>query len=330
MTPPGALPSPICIVGAGTIGASLTALLVANGVEVRLYDSRPDAGRFLEALVEGAMPDLESLGVGAGRPRAAYECSATLAEACAGVSLVFEAIAERLEAKQALFREIEAVSGPQTVIASTTSSFLPSQLQAGMRHPGRLLVAHPFNPPHLIPLVEIVGSPATEESAVQLVFDFFASLGRKPVRLQREAVGHLANRLTSALYREAVSLVAEGIGSVQDVDDAIRYGPGLRWAAMGPHMIYHLAAGDGGYRQYLEHLGPTQEARWRHLKTPALTPDLRERLAAGVERAAAGASLQELRTRRDRALVLLMKALADADPVYPLTDPTKGPAGTRS
>jgi carnitine 3-dehydrogenase len=298
----------VAIIGAGTIGASLTALFVSRGIEVRLHDTRPEAAGFADALVADALPDLARLG--SARGMASYRFEPTLGGACDGVTLVLEAIAERLEAKQSLLSGIEAVTSPTTAIASTTSSFVPSRLQERMQHPGRLVVAHPFNPPHLIPLVEVVGGPATEEWAIRRVVEFFASIGSKPVRLQREAVGHLANRLTSALYREAVSLVAEGIASVRDVDDAVRYGPGLRWALLGPHMIYHLAAGDGGYRQYLEHLGPTQEARWRDLKTPALTPELRERLVAGVEEAAAGASVQELRARRDAALVGLIRALS--------------------
>lgn len=303
----------VTVVGAGTIGASLTALFVAHGVAVCLFDSRPDAATLLDALVGEALPDLEKLGMGKVAARADYRLFPSLVDACRDAVFVVEATAERLEAKQALLAQLEAATSPTTIIASTTSSFLPSQLQSRMVHPQRLVVAHPFNPPHLVPLVEVVGSPQTHESTIERTMALFASIGRKPVRLKREAVGHLANRLTSALYREAVSLVSEGVADVQDVDDAVRFGPGLRWAIMGPHMIYHLAAGDGGYRQYLKHLGPTQVARWRDLKTPDLTLALQERLVAGVERAAGGAALPELRARRDAALVALLQALAGED-----------------
>ncbi|MBM4210718.1 MAG: 3-hydroxyacyl-CoA dehydrogenase [Gammaproteobacteria bacterium] len=303
----------VAVVGAGTIGASLTALFVAHGIEVRLFDKRADAQVLLEQLILEALPDLDRLGIGHGVPRGNYRLWPTLKEACHGVTLVIEATAERLEAKQSLLAEIETAVSVEAVIASTTSSFLPSQLQARMAHPARLIVAHPFNPPHLVPLVEIVGSPQTQGWALDRAVEFFAAIGRKPVRLNRESVGHLANRLTAALYREAVSLVADGIASVQDVDDAVRYGPGLRWAIMGPHMIYHLAAGDGGYRQYLDHLGPTQQARWQDLRTPTLTEDLCEQLVAGVAQAAKGVSVAELRAQRDSALVSVLRALNKAE-----------------
>jgi len=303
----------VAVVGAGTIGASLTALFVAHGIEVRLFDKRADAQVLLEQLVLEALPDLDRLGIGHGVPRGNYRLWPTLQEACHGVTLVIEATAERLDAKQCLLAEIETVVSAEAVIASTTSSFLPSQLQVRMTSPARLLVAHPFNPPHLVPLVEIVGSSRTQGWAIDRVIEFFTSVGRKPVRLNRESVGHLANRLTAALYREAVSLVADGIATVQDVDDAVRYGPGLRWAVMGPHMIYHLAAGDGGYRQYLEHLGPTQEARWKDLRTPALTRELCDQLVAGVELAAKGASVGELRPQRDSTLVSVLRAINKAE-----------------
>lgn len=210
--------------------------------------------------------------------------------------------------------EIEAVIGPAVPIASSTSSLLASDIQEGARYPGRILVAHPMNPPHLIPLVELVAGKLTTPEAMDRAQAFYDAIGRVTIRVQKERIGHLANRLTSALYREAVNIVAEGIGTVEDVDKAIAWGPGMRWAFMGPHLIYHLGGGKGGYRHYLEHLGPTQAARWQELGEPELTSEVIEALLNGLEVEIEGVDQAKLEQGRDAALVALAK-LKGAFPV---------------
>jgi len=296
----------VAVVGAGVIGRSWAALMLARGLDVRVMDPRPEVGDALRTFVDDAWPALRSLGLAHGEPPSHLAFTTDLAAACSGAGFVQESGPERLEVKHELYRQIEAAADPAAVIASSTSSLRATDLQRGADHPERILVCHPMNPPHLIPLVEIVAGERTSAAVVERARAFYASLRREVVIARREAVGHIANRLTSALYREAVNIVAEGIASVADVDRAIASGPGLRWALMGPHLIYHLAGGDGGYRGYLDHLGPSQEARWRTLGDPRLTPEVKEALVAGLVQALAGAAANDLAERRDRALLEIL------------------------
>jgi 3-hydroxyacyl-CoA dehydrogenase len=211
---------------------------------------------------------------------------------------------EQLDLKRTLLREIEAVAPVDCVIASSTSSLLWSDLAQTLAHPDRFILAHPFNPPHLMPLVEIYGSASDirERAAA-----FYRRLNRVPVCLKREARGHIANRLASALWREAVNIVASGIAEVSDVDLALVNGPGLRWSVIGAHMAYHLGGGPGGIAHYLQHLGPSQERRWADLGTPQLTPDVCQLLREGIAVEAAGRSIEELEEERDVALIATLK-----------------------
>lgn len=289
----------IAVVGGGLIGSSMARLFIEQGLEVAVHDPDDSARHRLQAAA-------------ATWPAASARLSvhAHLGEALREADFVLEAAPERLPVKRELLARIEAHIEAHTVIATATSSLLVSDMQTSMAHPQRLVAAHPFNPPHLIPLIEVAGSESTAGEALALTVDLFRRLGRQPVRLQREAVGHIANRLSSALYREAVNIVASGIATVADVDDAMRFGPGLRWAVMGPHMLYHLGAGEGGYARYLEHLGPTQEARWADLGTPRLDGPTRQQLVDGVEAEAAGRAISTLCEERDQALLAILDALA--------------------
>jgi len=287
------------VIGGGLIGSSMARLFIEQGLEVAVHDPDDSARHRLQAAA-------------ATWPAASARLSvhAELSEALRDAHFVLEAAPERLPVKRELLARIEAHIGAHTVIATATSSLLVSDMQTAMAHPQRLVAAHPFNPPHLIPLIEVAGSESTAGEALALTVDLFRRLGRQPVRLQREAVGHIANRLSSALYREAVNIVASGIATVANVDDAMRFGPGLRWAVMGPHMLYHLGAGEGGYARYLEHLGPTQEARWADLGTPCLDGPTRQQLVEGVEAEAAGRAISTLCEERDQALLAILDALA--------------------
>lgn len=294
----------IGIAGGGLIGMSWAALYLAHGLRVSVYDPAPETADQLPAFVKDAWPHLRALGLTrSDAPPAAIV--STSPECLAGVDFVQENGPDRLGVKQALVAALEDVIAPVIVIASSTSSLRATDIQACARHPHRILVAHPMNPPHLVPMVELVAGNATDPRAVDLADAFYRRMHRVPVRVRKEVPGHLANRLTSALYREAVHLVAEGIADVSDIDTAIAYGPGMRWALMGPHLIYHLGGGAGGYRGYLDHLGPTQAARWAELGTPELTDDVKAALVAGLERELADQDAETLRARRDSALVEL-------------------------
>ena len=304
--PPSAAHAPdaVGVLGCGLVGLSWAALFTARGLRTVCVDPRPDLAEALAGALPPAHAALGALGLAVETP-AEPEIHADPA-ALAGLTYVQESGPDRLAPKRALLAAAEAHLPEHAILASSTSSLLPSDLQAHLARPERLLVAHPMHPPHLVPMVELVAGRRTAPETVDRAADFLAAHGREVIRVRREVVGHLANRLTSALYREAVHCVAEGIASVEDVDRAIAHGPGLRWALLGPHVIYHLGGGAGGYRGYLEHLGPTQEARWREHGTPRLTPELVDRLVAGVEAELEGEDSADLARRRDAALVDLL------------------------
>ena len=302
----------IAIIGAGLIGASWAALFLSKGLRVTVCDPSETALDGVPGFITTAWQDLAQLDdIAATPPLERLTLTQDIATACAKADMVQECGPDRIGIKRQIVAEIEAALAPGAIIASSTSSLMASDIQEGARHPGRILVAHPMNPPHLVPLVELVAGRATDPAAITAARAFYDSIGRVTVVVQKERVGHLANRLTSALYREAVSLVAEGVATVADVDRAIAHGPGLRWAFMGPHLTYHLGGGAGGYRHYLDHLGPTQVARWADQTTPALTPALIDTLVAGIEEATDGQTPQELARRRDAALVALAKLKRD-------------------
>ena len=302
----------IAIIGAGLIGASWAALFLSKGLRVTVCDPSQAALDGVPGFVATAWDDLAQLDdIAATPPLDRLTLTQDIARACAQADMVQECGPDRIGIKQQIVAQIEAALAPDAIIASSTSSLMASDIQDGARHPGRILVAHPMNPPHLVPLVELVAGRATDPACIATARAFYDGIGRVTVVVQKERVGHLANRLTSALYREAVSLVAEGVATVADVDRAIAHGPGLRWAFMGPHLTYHLGGGAGGYRHYLDHLGPTQVARWADQTTPALTPALIDTLVAGIEEATMGESPAELARRRDAALVALAKLKRD-------------------
>ena len=294
------------VVGGGLIGLSWAALFAARGLEAVVYDPEPAVEDELAAFVATAWPTLREIGLAeAETPSIAPRFTTALA-GLASVDFVQENVPDRIEIKRQTVALLEEVIGENVVIASSTSSLLASDIQAEAKHPSRILVGHPMNPPHLVPLVELVAGEATSPEAMDLAEAFYRRLDRITVRVKKEAVGHIANRLSSALYREAVHMVAEGIASVGDIDKTIAYGPGLRWALIGPHLMYHLGGGKGGLRHCLEHLGPTQEVRWRELGTPSLTQEVKDLLLAGVAEELQEQDAETLAARRDAALVELL------------------------
>lgn len=292
----------IAIIGSGLIGASWAALATAHGIDVAAYDPSPGAEAKFRAHVERARAQLAQIGPG-GAGNIAF--STDLAATLKGVGFVQENGPENEATKRHLLAQIDEQTDAHVIIASSTSALVRSAIVADCAQPGRIIVAHPFNPPHLVPLVEIVGA---DEHVIGRACVFYRSLGRRPVVLNREMPGHIANRLASALYREAVYLVEQGVASVAEIDAALVNGPGLRWALMGPHMTYHLGGGEGGIAGYLAHLGPSQLKRWEALGNPGLGEEVQRAIVEGVAQESAGRAIAELEQRRDEGLIELLKA----------------------
>jgi carnitine 3-dehydrogenase len=301
----------IAVLGAGgTVGASWVAMFLHHGFAVIAQDPSPTLAARLDDFIARADPALRRL-----QPTMAARGRLTLTTEIADLASAHfaqENVPENQALKRKVLAQLDALLDPGAVIASSTSALLRSQIVADCgRAPERVIVGHPFNPPHLLPLVELVGQ-TPDSPAVQWAADFYTRLGKKPIVVRKEVIGHIANRLNSSIYREAVSLIEQGIATVEDVDAAMTTGPGLRWAVMGPHLLYHLGGGPGGIAHYLEHLGPSQVKRWSELKTPELTDDLKRALIEGVAQECDGASLRELEARRDAAIIALIEALRRA------------------
>jgi len=298
----------VSVIGAGTIGASWAAYFLARGFEVGAYDPLPNGEAFARRFIDNAWPTLEKLNAvqpGADRKRFAFfkEPAAAVKDA----EFVQESGPEREDLKIELFATLDAALPPETVIATSSSGLLISRVSATCRHPQRCVIGHPFNPPHLIPLVEIVGGATTSEETIRRATEFYRSIGKQTVRLNKEVPGHVANRLQAALWREAIHLVADGVVSVADADAAIAYGPGLRWALMGPHLTFHMAGGEGGMTHFMSHIGPAIQGWMDDLGQTRLTPEVQKAIIDGVTAEAAGRSMAALQRWRDRKLIELLK-----------------------
>lgn len=291
----------IAIIGCGLIGASWAALCASRGHAVLAFD--PDSGRraALTSVVERLRRQLGELQTDQGGH---VEVMEVLADAAAPADLVLECAPERLDLKITVLAEIDSAARPDTIIASNTSSLLLSDMSARCRHKARIIIGHPFNPPHLMPLVELYG---LDQGVLDRADAFFAALGKVTIRLKREMPGHIANRLGSALWQEAVYLAAEGVADIADIDKALAFGPAMRWAGQGTHLTYHLGGGAGGIRHYLDHLGPSQEKRWQSLGKVQLTDEVKALLVSGIEAAAGRRSIAELEAERDQFLIGLLK-----------------------
>ncbi|GAA3208237.1 3-hydroxyacyl-CoA dehydrogenase NAD-binding domain-containing protein [Actinocorallia longicatena] len=299
------------MIGTGVIGASWAALFLAHGHDVAAADPAPGAQDALREAVAACWPALERAGLAEGASPDRLVFTADPATAADGASFVQESGPERPEAKDLLFAALDEAAPPGTVLASSSSGITPSRIQrACARHPERVLVGHPFHPPHLIPLVEVVPGERTGEEAVRTAMEVYASLGRRPVRVRKELTGHLANRLQAALWREAYHLVESGAASVADLDAVIAHGPGLRWALLGPFANQHLSGGSGGIARVLRHLGPPTEEIWDDLGAPRLTPGLAEAVTSGVAAALDGVDMTALVAERDDLLQRLITAKA--------------------
>src|SRR5215472_15895523 len=299
--------SRVAAIGTGTIGASWTAVFLARGLTVAASDPSPAAETFLHTFVDAAWPSLARLSpLPAEPPWAALSFHTEPEAALAGAEFVQESAPEREHLKRTLLDRLDAVLDPEIVIASTSSGLLMSRIQIDCRHPERCIIGHPFNPPHLVPLIEVVGGEKTGREAIEQALAFYTAIGKQPIHIRREVPGHVANRLQAALWREALHLVAEGVASVADIDTAISAGPGLRWALMGPHLTFHLAGGAGGIGHFFEQFAAPMASWWETLGNPTLTPELQKGLANGIAAEAAGRGIAELAARRDHFLVDLL------------------------
>jgi len=298
----------IAIIGTGVIGASWTSLFLAKGLQVVATDIAPNAEDSLRKFVDMAWPALKRLGLSAEASQSNLKFTADLTQAVAGVDLVQENGPERIDFKQKLYGQLDELLPPEVIIASSSSGLTMSEIQKGARaHPERCVIGHPFNPPHLIPLVEIVGGAKTSAETIKRADEFYTSIGRKTVRINKEMPGHIANRLQAALAREVYYLVAEGVVSAADVDTALSWGPGLRWGIMGNMMLNHLAGGAGGIEHALQGLGGPMAAWWKTLGSPDMTPEFQRKLIDSVHAEVGSRSIEELARERDELLIGLVQ-----------------------
>jgi 3-hydroxyacyl-CoA dehydrogenase len=312
----------IAIIGTGAIGASWTALFLAKGLEVIATDIAPDAEASLKRFVQTAWPALERLGLASGASQSNLTFSAEMPAAVRAADFVQENGPERIDFKKKLYRELDEMLAPDVIIASSSSGLTMSEIQSACRlHPERCVIGHPFNPPHLVPLVEIVGGALTSEATIQRAAQFYTALGKQTVRLRKEVPGHVANRLQAALAREVYYLVAEDVVSVADVDKALCWGPGLRWGIMGNMMLNHLGGGPGGIEHFFEQFAGPMTAWWKVLGSPELTSDVRRKLIAGLHAEVGTRTVAELEAERDDILLGLLELRAKYE--TPIATPQK-------
>lgn len=329
----------VAVLGAGVIGASWSALFLAAGLKVRVYDPMEEAEASVHDYITRAWPTLEALDM-TGRARGlandanteagadgsersgkvdgggksnidwadAISFHTSAAEAVQGAQFVQENVPERLELKHAIYAEIEPHLSSEAIVASSASGLMVSEMQKGWKDPSRFMLGHPFNPPHLIPLVELLTNDKTADGVMELAEAFYELVGKVTIRVKREVPAHVANRLQAALWREAIYLVESGVASVEDVDKAVWAGPGLRWAAEGPHMLFHLGAGAGGLQEFCNRYRDSFHRWWDDLGDVELTPELAEKLMIGAQEEGGDKDIQSLADKRDALITGMLKA----------------------
>jgi 3-hydroxyacyl-CoA dehydrogenase len=306
--------SRVAVIGTGVVGASWTALFLAKGLQVMATDVAPNAEASLRRFVDAAWPALGRLGLAPGASQSNLTFTADLSAAVRGADFIQENGPERIDFKKKLYGQLDELSQPDVIIASSSSGLTMSEIQTGCTsHPERCVIGHPFHPPHLIPLVEIVGGAKTSEDALQRATEFYTAIGKRTVRLHKEVPGHVANRLQAALGREVYYLVAEGVVSVADVDAALCWGPGLRWGIMGQVLLNHLGGGQGGIEHFFEQFTGPMTAWWKVLGSPVLTPEVQQMLTDGVHAEVGSRSIAELEAQRDEILMGLLELRAKSE-----------------
>lgn len=306
----------VAVIGAGNTGASWAGLFAAHGYLVKLHDVSPEVAAAALPRAVAAARFLVSKGLAeagsAERGIEGLEAVKTLDEAVADAHLVQECVPDDLKLKQDVFVAVGRAAPEDALIATSSSGLSISQIQRDVHLPGRTLAAHPYNPPHIVPLVELAPGELTEPATLRTAWDFYSDAGKEPVLVGRDVPGYIANRMSAALWREGIELVRSGVATVADVDRAIRYGPGVRWAVMGPHLIYHLGGGKAGIRGHISHLTDTKEGMLRDLATwTAFPADTADVLAQGLDTEVGDRSLSELEVERDEALAAVILALRE-------------------
>lgn len=299
------------LLGTGSVGSGWAAAYLGRGCEVLAYDPSPNAPEKVRDFLARSWPALCELGAATGEVPFDKLRFASLAEVAAGADVLHENAPERIDVKRDLLKDAEREAAPWTVICSSSGGLKPSDIQAEMSHPNRLVVAHPFNPPHLVPLVEVVGGRTTAPATADWAMALMRRLGKRPIRLDREMTAYMANRLQFALLREAIHCLVEGVASPQDIDDAVRYGLAPRWAVLGPLMTFTLAGGPGGMPHVLAQFSESTEAWWADLGETRLTPDVRDTLVTAAETLADDRALPDWMALRDRHLVRVLQLLDD-------------------
>jgi 3-hydroxyacyl-CoA dehydrogenase len=311
--------SRVAIVGSGLVGSSWAACFLARGLDVVATDPAPGTEDKVRQYVEVAWTALTKIGLAQGASTSRLRFESNLKEALAGVDMVQENAPEREPLKIKLFAEIDSILPPPAILVSSTSGIPMSRIQSECRHPERCVTGHPFNPPHLIPLVEVVGGAKTSAETIERAMRFYTAMGKRALHIRKEVVGHVANRLSAALYRELAYLIDQDVVSVADADAAVCMGPGLRWALMGPNLIYHLGGGPGGIHHFLEHFTGSMTAYWADLGSPDLaSPELQKKIVDGVMEEVNGRSFEALSQERDNLIMGLLELLshrAKAEPV---------------
>lgn len=303
----------IAVLGTGTIGASWATYFLAHGYDVVAWDPAPEWRERLERFIEVSLPQVAAIGTTSSK-QGALRSMDTPEDAVAAADFVQENATERPAVKQDLYRRIDAALPGHAILATSTSGLILSDLVEGIASAPRFVVGHPFNPPHLIPLVEIVAGKRTDPEAAAWAHGFYAHIGKHPIMLKKEIPGHLANRLQAAVWREAFNALKNGIADLEDIDAAISQGPGLRYALFGPAMIFNMTGGKGGIRASVEQFGPPFEAWWATMQeTPRFDDDLKRLLIEGIDRAMAGRSIDDLEAERDAKLIALLRMLRQQD-----------------
>ena len=300
----------VAIVGTGVIGSGWAARCLAHGLDVTASDPAPGAEQRLRDSVANAWPALTRVGLAPGADLGRLNFVGDVAACVRDADFVQESAPENDALKRRILAQIDAAARPDVIIASSSSGLLPSSIQSDCRHPGRVVIGHPFNPVYLLPLVEVLGGDKSKAAAIEGAITFYETVSMRPLKVRTEVPGYISDRLQEALWRELLHMVAEGVATTAEIDDAIRFGPGLRWAFMGTCLTFHLAGGDQGMRHMLAQFGPALQLPWTKLVSPPLTETLIDRMVEGTEAQAAGRSVKALERYRDDALISIMETLA--------------------
>jgi carnitine 3-dehydrogenase len=308
----------VAIVGTGLIGASWAAQYLARGFDVVATDPAPNAEVNLRKWVDEAWELLTVVGLASGASRDRLSFTADMKEAVSQADFVQESVPERALLKSRVFAQMDEVAAPETILASSASGITMDVIQSACkRYPERCVLGHPFNPPHVIPLVEVVGGAKTSEAVIERAMAFYASIGKKPIRLRKAVSGHVGNRLQAALYREVLYLIQQGVVSVEDADIAVCYGPGLRWGVMGPNLQWHLGGGPGGISQFVAQFMDGFTGLMKKLEMPEITPELRQMIIDGVLKEANGQSVEQLAQAENKLVLELLALRAKASGTIP-------------